>query len=242
MEKQTMDNTNRIPLYQQIKELILQNIQNRIWKPGEYIPSEIKLLDEFNVSRTTLRQAISSLVQEGILDSQQGKGTKVNTYTPINRIQSSTIRFEEQGDKFTSKILRMDFSLEMYHAKKQLNKPENEKIFLYERVRFADGTPIAILQFYTTESIGRLFMTNQSDTKEPYAIIEENNVSLKHATDWVTAVNASTKEADILGVRGGESLVQISRLSSGINDMPIEYSRTIYRADKFNYSVTLANY
>ncbi|MFB4163570.1 GntR family transcriptional regulator [Alteribacillus sp. JSM 102045] len=233
--------TERIPLYRQIKKMIVHNIQTGQWNPGEFIPSETKLLDEFNVSRTTLRQAINSLVQEGILESRQGKGTKVKIHPPGQLGQHSTIMFQEDGENFESRILRVEFSFNFFQAQKHLNVLDNEKVFLYERVRTADGDPIAILQFYTTQHIGEMLIKSELQDHEPYAVIEQNNVVLKHATDWVTAVNATSKEADVLGVRGGESLVCITRLSSGLDDRPIEFSRTIYRADRFNYRVELAH-
>ncbi|WP_158737065.1 GntR family transcriptional regulator [Alteribacillus sp. YIM 98480] len=233
--------TGRIPLYRQIKKMIVHNIQTGQWTPGQYIPSETKLLDEFNVSRTTLRQAINSLVQEGILESRQGKGTKVKIHPPGKLGQHSTIMFQEEGESFHSRILRMEFSFNFFQAQKYLDVPDHEKVFLFERVRIADGDPVAILQFYTTQEIGEMLIKSDLQNHEPYAVIEQNNVVLKHATDWVTAINSTAKEADILGVRGGESLVCITRLSSGLDDRPIEFSRSIYRSDRFNYRVELTH-
>ncbi|MFZ4454094.1 GntR family transcriptional regulator [Salibacterium aidingense] len=240
MEDQNKE-TGRIPLYRQIKQLIIHNIQTKHWKPGDFIPSESKLLDEFNVSRTTLRQAINSLVQEGVLESRQGKGTQVKIHPPGKLGEHSTIMFQEEGDQFYSRILRMEFSFTFFQAQKHLNVPENEKVFLFERVRMADGDPIAILQFYTPQHIGELLIKSDLHEHEPYAVIEENNGILKQATDWVSAVNATPHEADLLGIRGGESLVSISRLSYGIDEKPVEFSRTIYRADRFSYRVELAH-
>src|SRR3569832_1448704 len=69
------------PLYQQIKELILQSLQAGEWKPGEAIPSEIDLAARFRVSQGTVRKAIDELTAENLVVRRQGKGTFVATHS-----------------------------------------------------------------------------------------------------------------------------------------------------------------
>jgi len=66
-----------LPAYYQIKQTIKNWILNKEFNPGEKIPSENELGEKFNVSRLTVRQAISQLVQEGFLISKRGEGTFV---------------------------------------------------------------------------------------------------------------------------------------------------------------------
>src|SRR6187431_1357294 len=69
------------PLYQQIKDLILQSLQAGEWKPGESIPSEMDLAARFRVSQGTVRKAIDELAAENLLLRRQGKGTFVATHS-----------------------------------------------------------------------------------------------------------------------------------------------------------------
>src|SRR4051812_39306644 len=69
------------PLYQQIKELILQSLQDGEWKPGEAIPSEMELAARFRVSQGTVRKAIDELAADNLVIRRQGKGTFVATHT-----------------------------------------------------------------------------------------------------------------------------------------------------------------
>src|SRR5690625_537395 len=68
------------PLYQQIKALLLQSLDQGEWKPGEAIPSEVDLAARFQVSQGTVRKAIDELAAENLLLRRQGKGTFVATH------------------------------------------------------------------------------------------------------------------------------------------------------------------
>ena len=72
-----LDRSTPIPLYYQLKGFILQEIQNGTYPVGSCIPTEMEIRDRFNLSRTTIRQAISELVQEGRLERRTSKGTFV---------------------------------------------------------------------------------------------------------------------------------------------------------------------
>jgi GntR family transcriptional regulator len=79
------------PLYQQIKTLILQNLQAGEWKPAEAIPSEMELAARFGVSQGTVRKAIDELASENLLIRRQGKGTFVATHT-ARQVQTRFLR------------------------------------------------------------------------------------------------------------------------------------------------------
>ena len=73
----TFDKDVPVPLYYQLKEIIREDIERGRLSPGRSIPSERELVDRYNISRMTVRQAISELVVEGYLYRQRGKGTFV---------------------------------------------------------------------------------------------------------------------------------------------------------------------
>ena len=66
-----------IPLYFQLQEILRDKIQNGVWKPGEHLPSEEELCAEYNVSRVTVRNSLSRLSAEGLIERAAGKGTIV---------------------------------------------------------------------------------------------------------------------------------------------------------------------
>lgn len=70
-----LDRHSSIPLYAQLRELLVEQIQDGFYKPGDRVPSELTLCEEHDLSRPTVRQAISDLVADGILVIEKGKGT-----------------------------------------------------------------------------------------------------------------------------------------------------------------------
>ena len=73
----------RGPLYRQIREWIVARIVHGDWRPGDILPSEIKLAAEFGVSQGTVRKAVDALVAENLVIRHQGKGTYVTVHTPV---------------------------------------------------------------------------------------------------------------------------------------------------------------
>lgn len=71
--KDTIDSNKNIALYLQVKDVLIKRIQEKVWKPNTLIPTEQELMQEFDVSRTTLRQAISMLVQDGLLEKNKAE-------------------------------------------------------------------------------------------------------------------------------------------------------------------------
>jgi len=76
--KDMIDRESSSPIYQQIKEIIRRKVEDGEFKPGQRIPTEYELCDMYAVSRAPVRQALGELVNEGLLNRQQGSGTFVN--------------------------------------------------------------------------------------------------------------------------------------------------------------------
>ena len=74
---ETLQGPDFLPLYRQVKELLLQRVAGGHWKPGDILPSETKLAGEFNVSQGTVRKALEELAAEHLVVRHQGKGTFV---------------------------------------------------------------------------------------------------------------------------------------------------------------------
>lgn len=70
----------RNPLYQQIKQILLDEIRQGLWKAGEQLPTESALAERFGISVGTVRRALGSLEDEGIINRREGSGTFVRTY------------------------------------------------------------------------------------------------------------------------------------------------------------------
>lgn len=236
-----VDPNRNIALYLQVKDILIKRIQEKVWAPNTLIPTEQELMDEFNVSRTTLRQAISILVQDGLLEKRQGKGTIVKSQqlTGNGRLKGFAEEVAEKGLTPNSKLLRAEFKTDLYHEKSMLNIPEDEEVLVIERIRFADQIPIAIERTCWPSHIGKLFINEDLDSAKFYELLENNDIILKRAKEKISAINATLFEADLLGIRGGEAMLETERLSFGLDDRPIEFSTIKFRSDKYHYNIEL---
>lgn len=242
MSEEKLDTNNQIPLYLQVKDILISRISEGTWKAGDLIPTEPELMEEFGVSRTTIRQAISILVQEGLLQKQQGKGTMVKSLKltgSLSRLTGFAEELLERGYEPKSKLIRAEFRDDLFFEKKKLGVADDEEILSIRRIRFADDVPIAIEKTSWPKHIGEILMKYDLNNAKFYQILEENNVFLKKAKETIAAVNATPYEADLLGVSAGTALLEMNRLSYGVEDQPIEYTQTKFRSDLYQYSVDL---
>ncbi|WP_020008182.1 GntR family transcriptional regulator [Salinicoccus albus] len=242
MEKENYNFRDDEALYLQVKDILVARIQKGIWAPDTLIPTEQALINEFRVSRTTIRQAINILVQNEMLKKTQGRGTIVkpqNLLGSLGRLKGFAEEVRSKGQVPHSRLIRSEFRATLYQEKTELNVSQAEEILLIERIRFADDVPIAIEKTSWPKDIGELLIRHDLNQVNYYDVLEAHNIYLKNAQENIRAINATIEEADLLGIRPGEALLEMTRLSFGMNDHPIEFTKTKYRSDKYQYSIDL---
>nr|WP_242517865.1 GntR family transcriptional regulator [Halobacillus sp. GSS1] len=225
-----------------MKELFIDRIHNGQWEADKLIPTEQELMKEFDVSRTTIRQAISILVQEGLVEKKQGRGTIVKPRKlsgNLSQLKGFAEEVLERGQVPRSKLIRAEFKSNLHHEKSMLEVKDDEPILLIERIRLADEIPVALERTCWPKEIGEILMKHNLDEARYYEILENYNIYLNRASEKIAAINATIDEADALGIRGGEALLEMTRLSFGVNERPIEYTKTKYRNDQYHYSLEL---
>ncbi|MDZ5711395.1 GntR family transcriptional regulator [Jeotgalibacillus haloalkalitolerans] len=237
-----LDATSGEALYLQVKDILISRIEQKIWNAGDLIPTEQELMKEFDVSRTTIRQAISILVQENLLEKKQGRGTIVRPSLIVGSLKKLKGFAEEvmdRGMQPRSKLIRAQKTNALFEEKSILGVPEDGYIYLVERVRFADDIPLAVERSCWPPHIGEILMNEDLDNAHFYEILERNGIFLNRAKDKISAINATVHEADLLGIRPGEALLEMSRLSFGLNEKPLELTKTKYRSDQYHYTIDL---
>ncbi|MFB4167685.1 GntR family transcriptional regulator [Virgibacillus sp. JSM 102003] len=242
MPAHKLDHNANKALYLQIKDVLVKRIQDGVWGAQSLIPTERELMKEFDVSRTTIRQAISVLVQIGLLEKTQGRGTLVKPQKlvgSLGRLKGFAEEVVEKGHIPQSKLLRTEFSDLLFTEKSMLNVKEDESILLIERIRFADDMPIAFERTCWPYNIGSILMQYDLNAARYYEILENHNIYLHKASEKIYAINATQDEADLLGIRPGEAMLEMNRLSFGMNNHPIEYTKTKYRSDQYHYDIEL---
>ncbi|WP_305852440.1 GntR family transcriptional regulator [Halobacillus salinarum] len=237
-----IDPNKDLALYLQLKELFIERIHNGDWAPDQLIPTEQELMKEFDVSRTTIRQAVSILVQEGLVEKKQGRGTIVKPRKlsgNLTQLKGFAEEVLERGQTPRSKLIRAEFKSNLFHEKAMLEVKDDEPILLVERIRLADETPVALERTCWPKDIGDILIKYDLDEARYYELLENYKVYLNRANEKISAINATIDEADALGIRAGEALLEMTRLSFGVNDRPIEYTKTKYRNDQYHYNIDL---
>ncbi len=247
MVQTSLDPNLPIPLYHQLKNALLGKIKSGEWVPGFCIPTESELIDSYEVSRTTVREAVIELVREGYLMKKQGKGTFVNQTRLVERLGRLTGFAEEmaqQGYIPSASLLhvkdmgesdKLDSSMDFLVPELSGEIP----LVNITRIRLADEEPIAIEYSFWPKDIANILSQEDLSSIAFYAVLERNGVYLQYADENISAINANQDDAKYLKVQEGSALIEMRRFTYDVNQRLIEYTCTRYRGDRYTYHVKL---
>lgn len=242
MENRSLERNGSVPLYRQLEEILKGRVLRGEWLIGRRIPTEAELIEEFGVSRTTVRDAVGELVRNGLLHKRQGRGTFVQRpplEVPLERLTGFAEEVLERGQVPSAILLSAELVRDHFYEAHQLRVPDGEPVLRIERVRLADGDPIAIERSFWPEAVGEILLKEDLNRAQFYPILENSGVLLREADEQIFAVNASTPEARTLGIEPGDALLEMRRVSYGEDGSPVEFTRTRYRSDRYSYRVRL---
>ncbi|QIL46654.1 GntR family transcriptional regulator [Vagococcus coleopterorum] len=232
-----MTNKN-IPIYIQIHDQIREEIEKGKWAVGDRLPSERELALAFNVSRMTLRQAVQTLADEGILERRIGSGTYVAREKVQERMTGTTSFSEimlEQGKKPSSKTVSYFVTTPSSSEMEKLNLAADEPIVRMERIRYADGLPIC---FEVASIPARLVeeYPKKAITDSLYqTLTKDGQHSIGKAEQKVTAVVASERIAELLEIKKGEPILRVKQISFLSEGEAFEYVRSQYVGSRFEF-------
>ena len=231
------------PLYQQIKALILQSLQQGEWKPGEVIPSEFDLAARYKVSQGTVRKAVDELAAENLLVRRQGRGTFVATHSEQQvqyrflRLQpdSGTVDSEGPAQRDVVECRRQRASAEVARA---LDLRSGDSVLQARRLlRFA-GVPTILEDLWLPGGPFKgLTADRLSQHHGPmYALFEaEFGVRMVRADEKIRAVLPDADQARLLDVDTATPLLSVERVAYTYHDVPMELRRGLYRTDTHHY-------
>lgn len=235
---------NMIPLHYQLKEILQEMIENEDLKPGDAIPTEREICEIQGVSRMTVNKAILSLVNEGILYREQGRGTFVSKpkfKKQLSMLRGFTEEMDAQGYKTSTQILNFEIKKAAKHNKSILMLPDSESLIIeIERLRISDGDPMAIERVILPYYMFRDMTKEVIEGKSLYDMLREKyKYQLKRAIQTVEPVKLNDYEAKCLNLENESLALLFTRTTFNENEVPIEYTKSIYRSDKCKYEVIL---
>lgn len=226
-----------LPAYIKIHDAIKKDIDDQVWAIGDRLPSERDLADHFEVSRMTLRQAITLLVEEGILERRIGSGTYVSSQRVQEKMRGTTSFTEivnSQGKQPSSKLLSYQRQLASDTEIKELNLEVTDYVVRMERVRYADNVPLV----YEVASIPEKFIKNvkrEDITEHFFKTLVANGYEIGKSRQTIYAKTASERVASYLAVSRGHAILALTQVSYFTNGNPFEYVRSQYVGDRFEF-------
>ncbi|MDR1626586.1 MAG: GntR family transcriptional regulator [Spirochaetia bacterium] len=237
---------NGKPLFVQLKDLILQWIDAGELQTNDKLPSERALSEDYHVSRITVRQALNDLVREGAITKRHGKGYYVAPPRKIEYRLDSLLGFIEEfaikNMKCEITILRREFIAPPEEVRAALGLRNNAKVFLLTRLIIVEGEPLGIDYTYLPGNVARLLEGMSLYNSILYRFFEKNGFKLTTADQWISAESPTREEAELLRKKEHDPVLVIYRNTRVEGDAVLDHSRTVYRADRYRYFVTLKRY
>ena len=231
------------PLYQQIKGLILQSLQQGEWKPGEAIPSEMELAARFRVSQGTVRKAIDELASENLVMRRQGKGTFVATHAE-QHVQYRFLKLlPDTGDaSVEGPAQRSIIDCRRVRASAEIARTlalrGGDAVIQAKRILSFAGVPTILEDIWLPgHAFKGLTGEQMANYQGPtYAMFEiDFGVRMVRAEEKIRAVLPDADQAALLRITTSTPLLSVERIAYTYNDVPMELRRGLYLTDTHHY-------
>lgn len=232
-----------IPLYSQLVGIVKRNITAGTLCPGELLPSEAELCKTFNVSRSTVRQAIGSLEAEGLVVRKQGRGTFVaepKMRRKTENVYSFTSEISSMG--LTPSSTLIDFEI-MYPTPDimkvlELTAPD-ASVYRFTRIRNVNGEPLILETSFYPQYIYPKLTRELLKTHSFYSLLYEVGIAPASAVDSYEAIVLGREEAEMLGTKPGNCAFYVQRRTRTETGMIYEYTQSKIRADRVTLDIFL---
>ncbi|MFF3873755.1 GntR family transcriptional regulator [Streptomyces sp. NPDC001978] len=227
----TMDRTSPVPLYYQLARQPEAAIEHGALAPGNHLGNEIDLSVRLGLSRPTVRQAIKSQVDKGLLVRRRGVGAQV-VHSQVKRpleLSSLYDDLESAGQGPTTRVLRNEAVPATADVAAALGVPEGGEVTLLERLRFTHGRPVALLCNHLPAALLQLD-TERLESTGLYRMMRSAGITLHSARQTIGARSATTEEAARLDEKEGAALLTTQRTAYDDTGRPVEFGTHIYQA------------
>jgi GntR family transcriptional regulator len=240
-----LDRTSPAPLYSQLEELLRGSIESGRLRAGDRIPSELELAETHGISRMTARRAVDSLVMDGLLFRQPGKGTFVaepKMAWPGATVFSFSTAMRALGLTVTTKVLNLKLVQASPRITDDLKLLPQQAVILLQRLRFVEDKPMAIHTSYITPHMFLRLLDEDLTSRPLNAVMEEiGGLRIVSSHDYVEATLARPDEAKLLRVRQGAPMLLIRGVVRAEGDLPVRSTKALFRGDHFRFFASADN-
>ncbi|CAL9362713.1 GntR family transcriptional regulator [Streptomyces cellulosae] len=235
-----LDRGSPVPLYYQLAQQLEAAISGGALAPGDLLGNEVDLSVRLGLSRPTVRQAIQSLVDKGLLVRRRGVGTQV-VHSQVRRSLELTSLYDDleaAGQAPTTEVVRNETVPAPPGVAAALGLPEGGEVILLERLRRTHGLPVALLSNYLPSGLLDLD-GDRLEATGLYRMMRAAGITLHSARQRVGARSATAEEASRLDEKEGAALLTMQRTAYDDTGRAVEYGSHIYRASRYSFDFQL---
>jgi len=229
-------------LYYLVREDIRKKINNKIYKTNDKLPSEDNLAKDYNVSKLTVRNALTTLVNEGLITRYQGRGTFVTGLSLENkpaRIASFFIEMQRDGYKPTSIILEFKISKSNNSISRHLGIRDNDPVVKLKRIRLIDGEPVLLQENYIPENLCPGILNENLESSALTELLESKyRFKQNYAIEKMKAIVADNESVKFLNYKKGLPILYVEGVYYH-DDKPLQLVYKKFRGDRYTYVASL---
>nr|WP_321524779.1 GntR family transcriptional regulator [uncultured Cohaesibacter sp.] len=232
------------PLYEQLKFAIKEMISSRALGPGDAIPTETELCKQYDVSRITVRRAITELEAEGVLEKRHGKGT----FVTLPKMETSLLNLGGFSESFALRRYRVEKTiLEMSEEAAdedlgaRLGIAPSAAVLHISRLITTDGTPMTIESSYFSLDLFPGLMNEIHDDTSLYSLLQTRyGCEVKHAKRVINCRVATPKECGIFRCTSGDIMFEVEKTVYGEDrSVPLQYSKLLTPSARMNLVIEI---
>lgn len=237
-----LDRASPVPLYYQIAESLKEAIRAGRLLPGERLDNEMDLAERLGVSRPTIRQAMQRLVLDGLVTRRRGLGTvvlapRVMRAIALTSLYDDLTETERHPATAVLSVTQTPCDAEVAQA---LSRPAGSPVLCLERLRLADGAPLALMRNYLPAGLLAGQPDQDLETTGLYQLLRGQGIELHAGEQEIGARRATAKEARLLETVRGATVLTMSRTAYDGSGQPVEHGRHAYVADRYSFKMSLA--
>ena len=234
-----IDKKSEIPLYQQLAHSIKKAVDEQKLKENDKIPAENEFCKIYDLSRTTVRQALDILEKDGYIYKLKGKGSYVST-PKIYQNRSSFSKFYDDirslGKIPVSKIISLKVKVANAYVKEKMQLEENDLICQIKWVRYGNNEPLIYETINLNYKLVDGIETKELTEKKLYDILtEEYEIKMTHGKELFYPCKLDLNEAKNLGLKENDLGMKVERVVFQGKDV-VEYTTSTVRGDRFIYT------
>lgn len=244
MFSSSINRSDYIPYYIQVKNALLAHIESGGWQQGDQLPGEAELCRVFDVSRTVIRQALKEMDREGYIRREKGKGTFVDKAKISQGLAQKLTGFYQdmvdRGETPITKVLRQGLVPANSKVASQLQLEPGDQVIELQRLRGVGDEFFALVTTYLSYTICPRVLHTDFSNKSLYAFLEEElGLTITHGQRTLEAVLANDYEANLLQIQKGDPLILLDSVVYLDDGRPIEYFRALHRGGRARFEVDL---